>query len=185
MKFQLFAVVALVGGALVGCKVTTTEDGTGGAGGGAGGAGGGEGGSGNVTSTTGQGPTTTATTTSNGTTTGGLACDTGEMAAGDSPVCDDCVNCALADQCSDELATFQGTPGAQDWVACVFGDQSGMGGCPDDDMATADVNEFQVCLDGCNMASPGVEEAYLGVLGCAICVECPNNCDAASVCTGG
>lgn len=149
------------------------------------------------TSTVGVGGSTTATTTTAGpttTTTGptsattstssGVSCDTGAMATIDSMECDACIGCAVQGACSEQLAAFQGDPNSGPWADCVFGPQDmSAPGCPDDKAETADVDEFEVCLKACGDMNPGVEDKYLAVLGCAICGECQNNCDAAANCT--
>ncbi len=142
----------------------------------------GVGGSATATTTTSAGPTTTSAGPTS--TASGVSCDTGVMAKSDSAECDACFKCALQGPCSTERGAYESDPDAPAWQECVFGvkDDAMKPGCPDDDAATM-ANEFQVCLDACDMATPGVEDKYLGLLSCAICGECPNNCDAASLCT--
>lgn len=96
--------------------------------------------------------------------------------------CQACVDCAFAGDCADEISAFNDTPGANEWIVCVFGNQ-GMGGCPADDPGTQ-ADEAQPCLEGCNAAAPDAAAAYANVLGCVVCVQCPNNCDAATNCGG-
>lgn len=187
MNMKLFGLVSLCGVLAIACGDSGTS-GTGGSNSG-GGSNGGDSSTGGTTSVT---QPTTNTTGGGGTGGAPLECDTGE--AGDlaamagtpeEMICSACIDCAFGGNCADELATLQGTPGAQAWFDCVFGNDMAMPpttGCPDDDPATANVDEFQVCLDMCDAASPGVQDAYLALLSCAACVECPINCNAAGNC---
>lgn len=189
MNMKLFGLVSLCGVLAIACG----DSGSGGSSSGGSSSGGGSS-NGGSNNNGGSSSVTQPTTTVGGGGTGGapLECDTGEAgdlsAAAGTPeemVCSACIDCAFGGNCADELTTLQGTPNAQAWFDCVFGDDMAMPplpGCPDDDPATANVDEFQVCLDGCDAASPGVQDAYLALLGCAACVECPTNCNAAANC---
>ncbi len=180
MKLKLFGMLTLCGvvSLAVGCKESSSDDE----------GGGGTGGSGSTTgSTTGStksatGPATvTGATTAPTTGTGPGGCDDGTMHTIDSPECGDCIMCAGGDACSAELDAYVNNPDAPAWELCVFGDGMMNPGCPDDDPGTPN-DEFDECLTACSAATPGVEEQYIAFLSCAICGECPNNCDAASVC---
>lgn len=178
MKLKLFSVLALSGliAAGVACGDTDTDDD----------GEGGEGGSGGQTGTTKTTSTkatgTQTVTTGNGTTaTGTPGCDDGTPGDINSQACTDCTDCAFDGECADELAAFQADPNAQVWFECVFGDANMMGGCPEDDPNTP-ADEFDECFADCGAASPGVEDLYIGALSCAICGECPTNCDAATNC---
>lgn len=180
MKSILLSAVAILGLSVAAGCTTTTSDGSGGGGEGGGGTGGG--------STT---NVTTGTTTGTTTSTGGLECDSGVAAAGDSAECDACLDCAIdaAGPCAQPLAVCQASQSCQDFVGCLQA-------CPADDTSTPE-DEFVLCLYGTEdeNAEPvagscladfaqGADE-YLAILSCGICQECPSNCDAASQCTEG
>jgi hypothetical protein len=40
----------------------------------------------------------------------------------------------------------------------------------------------QQCFDQCFVTYPGAGDAYIDAFDCSVCVECPNNCDAATNC---
>lgn len=190
MNMKLFGLVSICGVLAIACG----DSGSGGSSSGGGGSD--TGGSSNNGAGTSNGGSTNigAGTANGGSGTGGapLECDTGvpgDLSAMDgtpeAQTCSDCIDCALGGNCADEIAVFQNDPNAPAWVACVFGDMNAMPptmGCPADDPATANTDEFQVCLDACNAATPGVMDEYLAALGCAVCVECPTNCNAAANC---
>lgn len=186
MNMKLFGLVSLCGVLAIACGDSGTSSGTGGSSSGGGNAGGSSNNSGGSSSVT------QPTTTVGGGGTGGapLECDTGEAGDATQPegtpagdICSACITCAVQGNCSDELVAFQGDPNAMTWSNCLFGDGTAANpGCPDDDPATANVDEFAVCSDACDAASPGVSTLYIAVLSCAICVECPTNCNAAGNC---
>lgn len=185
MKLKLAGMLILVGAAAVACKTTTIDDSLGGSGG-----------TGSTTSSTKATSTSSkATATSTGSTTMStgtmmLDCDTGEAGDAGKPdtdpqgkICSDCVNCAVGGNCADQLSTFQNDPNAQAWLSCEFPDQqTGMGGCPQDDPSTPNVDEFQQCAMVCDSMYQSAADAYNAVLSCAICQECPTNCNAAMYC---
>lgn len=165
MKLKLFAVLAL-GGLLSAAFACGDSSGDGGSGG-SGGSGGGttsstKSATSSTKATTGTSPTTTTGTGTTTTSSGG--CDDGTPSTIDSQLCSDCIDCSLGGNCSDELAAFQGDPDAQAFITCIDP-------CADD-----------ACFDACINQYPSAAQAYLDVLSCAICVECPNNCDAATNC---
>ncbi len=128
--------------------------------------------------------TVSASVSAAGSTTGtsGAACDDGTPHTLDSPECGACLECSIVDACAAELAAYQADPNAGAWSECVFGDGMSIPGCPDDDPMTPE-QEFLDCLAMCDTAWPGVQDLYIALLSCAVCVECPNNCDAATACT--
>ena len=91
-------------------------------------------------------------------------CDDGTVSAIDSAACDSCVSCAFEGTCASDVATFQSMSGAQAYLNCV-------GSCTTD-----------ACFSGCSSAYPAEESAYFTALSCAVCYECPYNCDAATNC---
>lgn len=110
-----------------------------------------------------SGPATTTTKASSSSSAGG-ECDNGTPNTIDSRLCSDCVDCSLAADCSDELAAFQADPDAQAYRECIAP-------CRDD-----------ACFDACAAMYPTANTTYIAVLSCAVCVECPNNCDADANC---
>jgi hypothetical protein len=155
---------------LTGCGSTVlVEDGSGGSGGA---------GVSSVTSTTGSSKSTTkgssvAQTTTMAVSTYGVGpssttstfvCDDGTFGTVDSQLCSDCVGCALGASCADEYAAYQADPNAGAFDACI-----------------SECVEAR-CFDECIAAYPSAYDAYVAALSCAICVECPNNCDAANTC---
>jgi hypothetical protein len=100
-----------------------------------------------------------------------------------SNTCEVCNDCAVAGECAEAFETFANTPGANEWLACVFGDGSTQPGCPADDPATAG-DEYSVCVDACSVSWPDAASSYGAAVACVICFVCPNNCDAATHCGG-
>jgi hypothetical protein len=140
---------------------------------------GGSGGAGMVTVTTGSATAAPSSTTGpggQGSTSSGpmLECDDGTPHESGSEECQACFDCAVSDNCSDAYSAFVEHPDAFAWDQCIFG-ENGDGGC----LVAPD---FDACAAMCEASYPGVEALYLGMLSCAICVECPNNCNAASQC---
>ncbi|NUP08640.1 MAG: hypothetical protein HOW73_21540 [Polyangiaceae bacterium] len=204
MNLKVVAWMALCGAFAVACG----DSGNGGSGGSSDGGGGSssDGGSsdGGTANVGGEGSGNTINVGGGGT--GGeppvLNCDTGEEgdlnAPADTPegeVCGDCIQCSFGDNCNDELVTFQQEPGClppqatpgdtANWYSCVYGNdmaKPATTGCPDDDPATADVNEFGECFDDCSAQFAPCGDHYNALLSCAVCVECPTNCNAAMYC---
>jgi hypothetical protein len=145
------------------CEEALDEGGVqcGGEGGGGEGGGGGSGGGTTASATAGSG-TTGSGTTGSGTPTG---CDTGTYASIDSSTCTACIECSFAANCADELAVFQSAPGAQAYIDCI-------------DPCTTDA-----CFNSCANSYPAASNAYINAVSCAVCVECPYNCDAATNCS--
>lgn len=176
MKSILLSAVAILGLSVAAGCTTTTSDGSGGGGEGGGGTGGG--------STT---NVTTGTTSNTTTSTGGLECDSGVAAAGDSTECDACLDCAIdpAGPCAQPLSVCQASTSCQNFVTCLTA-------CSEN---SATDDEFTMCLYGtldpnaepvagsCLGDEPTGADEYLTILSCGICTECPNNCDAASQCS--
>lgn len=144
---------------------------------GTGGSGGSGGGSGGATSTT--TPTTTTTsisTTSITTTTTSVSTTsitttttaTGPSTCDNSGNCGDiqsgCVGCAVAGNCAQAYTDCTDTSECIDYVNCVSN-------CPNPDA---------MCQQACQMQYPMGESLYTALVVCVICVECPNDCQAAN-----
>ena len=72
-----------------------------------------------------------------------------------------CLGCALGGHCADELALCQSTQDCVDYVTCV------------------DPCANQACTDQCVADHPTGAALYNDLVSCAICQECPIDCDAA------
>ncbi|APR76688.1 Hypothetical protein A7982_02035 [Minicystis rosea] len=156
--------------ALTACGSST--DGTGGNGGsvgtGSGGATTGTGttGTGN-NGTTGTGNNTTTGTgnnTTTGTGTGGSAgsCDNkGVCQDADQDTTNDCFTCALFGACTDQ---YNACKGDQDCIAL----NTCFNGCGQND---------STCLSGCAQQHPTGYQLYQALVTCAVCQECPVDCD--------
>lgn len=91
-------------------------------------------------------------------------CDDGSPGELRSQTCEDCVACAFGSSCAAEYAAFLAEPDAQAVLDC----DAACDGLP--------------CLDNCAAPYPEAINAYITALSCAVCIECPNNCDAANNC---
>jgi hypothetical protein len=180
MKLKLVAMIVVCGAVAVACKTSTVDDTSVG------------GTTSSSTKASSSSKSTSTSTKASSTATGTLACDTGQpgdlsstATQAEQDICNACIQCAFGDACANDLATFQADPNANAWITCVFGDDMAVPpvmGCPADDPATTTVDEFQQCLDACDTMYPGVDMKYLAVLSCAVCQECPTNCNAAGNC---
>ena len=95
----------------------------------------------------------------------GGSCDTGTYGAIDSALCDACFSCATNGACAGTVSTCQNSSDCQAFLGCYDG-------CADN-----------ACLENCYSQYPTGGQQFLDYLSCGICVECPNNCDAASNCS--
>lgn len=164
MKLKLFSVLAL-GGLLSAAFACGDSSGDGGSGG-SGGSGG------DTTSTTKSSTSSTkastgtgnTTTTGQTTTTGSAMCDDGTMAAIDSQTCLTCIQCTQTGNCNAEWVAYANDPNYQAYVDCSTP-------CMD-----------QACQDACDAMYQTTADLFIDALSCSVCVECPNNCDAANSC---
>jgi hypothetical protein len=72
-----------------------------------------------------------------------------------------CIGCALAGNCSGQIATCQGDMDCVAFAQCI-------GMCAQGD---------QACFDACSKAHMGGASLYNDLLVCVICQECPVDCD--------
>ncbi|MFO0548818.1 MAG: hypothetical protein U0271_10545 [Polyangiaceae bacterium] len=79
-------------------------------------------------------------------------------------VCNACYQCATASACADEAASFYGDPVYQGYLDCITPCTT------------------QTCFDNCADLYPVAAGEYSALWSCAVCAECPVNCDAASSC---
>lgn len=133
MKFKILAGLALSTVALAACKVDVIDDGLGGFGGFGD----------DTTVTTGSTKTTGVTTTTTTTTTTNVTVTNSTTGVGpvceDEATCLDCQNCAANGACSAEAAACQAGSPCLALNTCL-------GACPQDNPATADVDENLDCI---------------------------------------
>ncbi len=166
------------------CSDSTSTTSTGGGGAAQGGShqgGGGEGTGANMTGGMGEGGAV-------------LTCDTGEhgdaLADEGTPeeaICSACFNCAIDEGCRDMVVTFQETPGClptteedtENLLACLNGAMAvpDFVGC-----AQKPEPEQEACIEDCYTEFSPCGDLLDAVLSCAICEQCPTNCNAEANC---
>jgi hypothetical protein len=167
MKLKLFSVLAL-GGLLSAAFACGDSSGDGGSGGSGGSGGDTTSSTTKSTSSSTKATTGTGTTTSGQTTTTGSGmCDDGTAGTIDSQICTDCIICTQTGNCSAEWQAYANDPNYDAYLAC---NQA----CAADDDA---------CFEACSTMYPDTNGAFITAASCSICGECPNNCDAANICT--
>lgn len=92
------------------------------------------------------------------------ACDTGMPGSIQSALCSDCITCTQTGNCATEWDTFDNHPETPGLISCL-------NPC----LTTT-------CQDQCFAAWPGATDAYIDAVSCSVCVECVDNCDAATNC---
>lgn len=92
----------------------------------------------------------------------GETCDTGVVAAPNSQVCNDCVQCAVSNECAALASVCSNSSDCVDFANCV-------NGCGSD----------QACITACQDSVPDGVDAYIDVVNCAFCDTCSSNCDGA------
>ena len=131
--------------------------------------------------------------TASSTTTTQPGCDNGMAGPFDfsDPTCNGCLQCAIQGACAAAFAECpglagnpQGTP-CDNFTACLDTCSMGCEGDPDPDAC------FSTCIGSdmdpapagtCIGDNPDGSNAYLGLLSCIVCQECPNNCDGVNNC---
>lgn len=123
-----------------------------------------------------------------------LTCDTGDHGDAvadpgtpEAAICSGCFNCALDEGCRDELVTFQETtgcvPAAEDDTDNLYACLYGLEAVPDFIGCTAKPEaEQDACIEACYAQYTPCGDLLDTVLSCAVCEQCPFNCNAEANC---
>lgn len=123
-----------------------------------------------------------------------LTCDTGEhgdaiaeQGTPEAAICSACFNCAIDEGCNDEVVAFQQTAGcvptAEDDTENLYACLYGLEALPDFEGCTQKPEaEQDACVDACYAQFAPCGDLLDTVLGCAVCEQCPNNCNAEANC---
>ncbi len=95
---------------------------------------------------------------------GTSGCDTGQIGDTQSPICNDCVNCAANSICNPELNACEANADCSAWMSCAQNCTS------------------QPCYDQCQMQHPAGVMIYQQFIDCVLCSACPNNCNYPQAC---